>query len=164
MFDHTLPVSPRPLRLLKHSAYVLLSIYLVIGLMAAYRAWFQVASLDLRLTGFGSVIVPRDSRKLSVAGVQSGSIIETNVVSYARTPVTVRLELIQGPHRETLAEQVVPDNEWAFFDPRSRQASQSTTLTADILSRFDKGRAQLRATAVGREQWTRVPPPVVNEV
>lgn len=117
--------------------------------MAAYRAWFQVKSLDL---------------KTNDPVLRHGSVVETTLVSYARTTIDVRVELIQGSHAETIATKRVRGNEWAFFDPRSRQASESIVLTSDLLSRFDQGRAQLRATAVGREQWTRLPPPVVREI
>ena len=51
-----------------------------------------------------------------------------------------------------------------FLDPRSRHASQINLLTADLLSRFEAGKAKVRATAVGRPQLSRTPPPVVREV
>ena len=99
-----------------------------------------------------------------MSSLRDGSVVETTLVSYARTTIDVRLELIQGSHAETIATKRVRGNEWALFDPRSRQASESTVLTAELLDRFNKGPAQLRATAVGREQWTRLPPPVVREI
>ena len=154
---------PLPFRVMKGVCCVLLGVYLVIGLMAAYRAWYQVHSLDLRLTGFGHVFVPNDPRAPVVVNLKAGSIIETTLVSYARTTIDVQVELIQGEHTETLMRQRLRGNEWAFFDPRTRQASQSTVLTDEILGRFERGKALVRATAVGREQWTRLPPPVIQE-
>jgi hypothetical protein len=135
--------------LLKRAFLLVVGAYLVIGTMAAYRAWFQVKSLDLQSTDLI---------------LRSGSAIQTTVVSYARTQVEVRLELIQGTHSETLAVQHVPDNYLAFFDPRTRQAAQTAVLTPDVLSRFETGSAKVRATAVGRPQWTRLPPPLVREL
>jgi hypothetical protein len=148
MFD-SVSRKTRARTLLKGTLAVLLVAYLSIGLMAAYRAWFQVKSLDLKTDS--SILKP-------------GSAIQTTLVSYARTTIDVRVELIQEAHAETIATIHLRGNEWAFFDPRSRQASQSTVVNADLLSRFDRGTAKLRATAVGREQWTRLPPPVVREL
>ena len=127
----------------------LLAVYLVIGMIAAYRAWYQVRSLNLSTSNLI---------------LRAGTNIESDVVSYARTPVDVRIELIQGTHIETISFQHVTDNEWAFFDPRNQRASQTTILSADLLARFAPGQAQLRATAIGRPQWMRLPPPVVREL
>lgn len=126
-----------------------LGAYLLIGMIATYRAWFQVRSLNL---------VAPDSV------LRTGSPIRTDVVSYARTPVDVTVELIQNTHVETVAVQHVPDNEWAFFDPRNQRASQTTILSADIVNRFQPGPIQVRAKAVGRPQWMRLPPPIVREI
>lgn len=154
---------PLPFRVMKTVCCALLSVYLVIGFMAAYRAWFQVKSLDLRLPGLDGAFVSNDPGHADVVQIKSGSVIEINLVSYARTTIDVRVELIQGKHVETIMQQRLRGNEWAFFDPRTRQASQSTQLTDELLSRFNQGAAQVRATAVGREQWTRLPPPVIRE-
>jgi hypothetical protein len=109
-------------------------LYCVIALLAGYRAWYQVKSLELQS---------------AESILHAGSAIKTRVVTYARTPVEVRLELIQGPHRETLAVQYVMDNYWAFMDPRSQQGSQTAVLSAEVLRHYQSGRAQLRATATG---------------
>ena len=66
--------------------------------------------------------------------------------------------------RDAPALQYLSDNDWAFLDPRPRQAAQTSVLTFDVLSRFEKGKALLRATALGRPQLGRTPPPVVREV
>ena len=135
--------------LFKRAFKLLVGAYLVIGLMAGYRAWYQVKSLQLESTD---------------AVLRSGSAIETTVVSYARTPIEVRLELVQGAHSETFAVQHIPDNTWAFLDPRSLQASQTAVLTGNFLERFGTGKAKLRATAIGRPQLSRLPPPLVREL
>lgn len=134
---------------LKGTLAILLVAYLSIGLMAAYRAWFQVKSLEVKT----------DSPIL-----KPGSTIQTTLVSYARTTIDVRVELVQGAHAETIATIHLRGNEWAFFDPRNRQASQATVVNDDLLNRLERGTAKLRATAVGREQWTRLPPPEVREL
>ncbi|MEK6335464.1 MAG: hypothetical protein AABM67_10985 [Acidobacteriota bacterium] len=149
MFEPVAIRSAWPLVFLKRACVILLSIYLVIGLISAYRAFYQVRSLELRA---------RDSI------LRNGSSVETSVVSYARTTVDVRLELIQGTHTETVNTLRVPGNEWAFFDPRNQKGAQTTVLTGDVLRRFQPGKAQLRATAIGRHQWMRLPPPVIREL
>jgi len=133
----------------KRAFKIVLGMYLVIGITAGYRAWFQLKSLQLQSTD--SILRP-------------GSTVKTTVVSYARVPVDLRLELVQGNHYETLAVQQVPKNTWAFLDPRTRQASQNAVLTDDVLGRFETGRALLRATAIGRTQLTHLPPPLVREI
>ena len=134
---------------MKRTFQVAVGAYLVIGLIAGYRAWYQVHSLDLTT---------------STSTLQIGSPITTKVVSYARTPVTVKLELIQGTHSEVLATRGVRSNDWSFFDPRPQQATQTVVLNSEVLAHFQTGPAQLRATATGRPQLSRVPPPLVREL
>jgi hypothetical protein len=62
-----------------------------------------------------------------------------------------------------LAVQQVRGNDWASFDPRPRRASQRVLLTPEQLARFPDGPATVRATATGRPQWLRLPPPTVRE-
>ena len=149
MFESLTIREARSMILLRRAMKLALGAYLIIGLMAGYRAWFQVKALDLQSTD--SIL-------------RRGATIETAVVTYARVPVEVRLELIQGMHAETLAVQQVPKNSWAFLDPRTRKASQRAVLTDDVLARFETGEAQLRATATGRPQLAHLPPPLVREV
>lgn len=80
---------PLVLVLLKRFCLVVLGAYLVIGLVSAYRAWYQVHSVNLKLQGFGSVYVPHDPRAKSVSGVAAGSVFEADLVSYARTHIDV---------------------------------------------------------------------------
>ncbi|HKO99965.1 MAG TPA: hypothetical protein VJU86_23525 [Pyrinomonadaceae bacterium] len=149
MFEVAEIPTARPLVLLKQCVLLLLSLYLIIGFVSAYRAFYQVHSLALITAN---------------PILREGSVIETSVISYARTHVDVKLELIQGTNSAILAVQTVPGNEWGFFDPRNRRGSQTATITSDILARFQPGKAQLRATATGRPQWTRLPPPVIQEL
>lgn len=139
----------RPLVLLRQCASFLISLYLLIGLVSAYRAFYQVKELTIRS---------------AEPTLRNGSVVETRVISFARTHVDVKIELIQGMNSATLAKQTVPGNEWGFFDPRNREGAQSATITTDTLTRFEPGTARLRATAIGRPQWTRLPPPVVKEL
>jgi hypothetical protein len=51
----------------------------------------------------------------------------------------------------------------ASYDPRTIHAASHVQLTSPQLAPFQSGAATLRATANGRSQWLRVPPPVVTE-
>jgi hypothetical protein len=133
---------------MKTTFLVLVGAYLLLGASSAYRAFYQVHSLDL----------DSGAREL-----HAGSIVSTRIVSYARTHITVRLELIQGEVNEELASFIVAGNDWGFFDPRPRRETQAVVVTGTTLGRFRNGPALLRVTATGREQWMRLPPPVVRE-
>lgn len=148
MFD----TSVKPLRwvtVMKRVCIPLLTLYLIIGAISAYRAWYQVRRLNLSVDN--SIL-------------RSGTAVDYSVVSYARTTLDVRVELIQGTHAELIGTIFLRGNDWGFFDPRNKSAAKTTFVPADILSHFDEGAAIVRATAIGREQWTRLPPPVIREV
>jgi len=148
MFDGLNISEARPLVFLRRATLAFLALCSVTALASGHRAYFQVRGLELRVAG---------------PVLRAGSVVETEVVSSGRTHVDVRVELVQGPHVETLASQFVRGNEWGSVDPRARRASQAIVLTPELLSRFSPGAAVLRATATGRPQWLRLPPPTVRE-
>ena len=76
----------------------------------------------------------------------------------------VEVDLIQGGHSARLLRLHVPGNELGFFDPRTRHASETVSLTRETLSQFQSGSARLRSVATGRPQWMRLPPPTVREL
>ena len=149
MFESLAIRDARPIALLKRVSQVIVVAFLLIGAISSYRAYVQVRSLDLNSSG----------RQL-----QAGSLIHADVVSSGRAPVDVRVELVQGPHTETIEELHIPDNDLAFFDPRPQKAFLTVILNQELLARFQAGAATVRATAIGREQWTRLPPPTVREL
>jgi hypothetical protein len=138
-----------PLAFLKRLFLIVLVVYVVSGLESGYRAFYQVHRLEIHSAN--SIL-------------RSGSVVETKVVSYARTTVTVEVELIQGQTSEMLAVHSLPGNYFAALDPRWKQAVQTITVTPENLVRFQNGSAILRATATGRHQWMRLPPPLVREM
>lgn len=148
MFDSLTVKESWPLLLLKRATLAFLALCFVTAMTSAHRAYFQVRSLELRV---------------AEPFLHAGSVVETEAVISGRTTADVRVELIQDSHAETLAVQRIPGNEWAAIDPRTQRATQSVTLTPEILSRFHTGTASLRATATGRPQWLRLPPPTVRE-
>lgn len=149
MFEGLPNREARPLAWLRRATIFFVGAFLILGAVSAYRAWVQVRQLDL---------------KTSEQTLRNGSTIETAVLSSGRATVDVRLELIQGTRSETLGVLHLRGNEFGFLDPRAKQASQKVAIGSDVLTRFQPGEAQLRATAIGRPQWGRTPPPVVREL
>lgn len=89
--------------------------------------------------------------------------MRSEIVSWARTESDARIELVQGDHVEMLGEVYVARNREPVFDPRPKRDSVVVTLTPTVLARFENGPARLRASAPGRPQWLRVPPPTIRE-
>ena len=81
-----------------------------------------------------------------------------------RASVDVVVEVIQGTRAETLGVQHVPAGPSPASDPRFRRGAMSIVVTPELLTRFAPGAAVIRATAHGRPQWMRTPPPEVREV
>jgi hypothetical protein len=149
LFESSWSEESRALVILKKAILGFVAILSVFAVMSGYRAYFQVRSLELR---------PAERV------LRSGTIIEVKAESYARTPVDVRLELIQGAKTKILGEVRIPRNYDPALDPRVKMASLTVALTPELLSGFEPGPAQLRATAEGRMQFGRTPPPLVREV
>lgn len=148
IFNSKVPAVPRWMTFFKRTVIFVVALHLLIGLISSYRAYFQVHSLKITT---GNVL-------------QEGSVIQTEVVTYGRTPVDVRLELIQNGRIVNFHEHHVVANEFGFYDPRTQSDSFTAVITPELLVRLESGAAVLRATAVGRHQWMRLPPPVVREV
>lgn len=139
---------PPSIALVKRFAVAVVLTHAALAGMSAYRAWVQVRSLDLHVVG---------------PVVTTGSVLDADVVSWARTHVRVDLALVQEGRVETLAEARVPSNRQAVYDPRWRRATLRAVLTPVQLERFHPGPATVRATAIGGPQWLRTPPPKVRE-
>lgn len=148
MFDSLPARESRPLAVLKRAALALLALCVLTAAASGYRAYYQVRSLELRLSG---------------PALREGSSIRVEVSGSGRTTIDVRVELMQGGRSETLAERRLPGNEWASFDPRPTRASHEVVLRPEQLAGFQSGAAKVRATATGRPQWMRLPPPTVRE-
>ena len=131
------------------ASVVVLSLYAFFGLISAYRAWVQVKSLEVRASG----------REL-----QPGSTITVHAVSWARTTVTVRVELIQDGRSDTLQVRRIQSNYVASLDPRTRSAWLYVVLGVEELAGYHPGSAMIRASAIGGPQWLRTPPPLVRTI
>jgi hypothetical protein len=148
MFDAPPIRDAKPIAILKKLFAVVIFGLLGIGAVSSYRAYVQVRSLELTA-----------DKQLT-----DGSPVNVDVISSGRTPVDVKVELIQGSTVATLLTMRVRGNELGFFDPRSQHASQHGQITSAQLKPFQTGAAIVRATAVGRPQWMRLPPPTVREL
>lgn len=136
------------LRVLKWIVAPLFIVHVVLAGISGYRAIVQVYHVDIAV---GSTTLTH------------GSAIQLSVASSGRTTVDAELDLVQPTHAETLAVLLIRSHENASLDPRTIHASKRVTLTSDQLAHFQPGAAVLRATANGRSQWLRVPPPVISE-
>jgi len=148
VFDELTIHDARPILWLKRLFVLVIVLLLVNGAVASHRAYFQVRSLELNAP-----------QSLGV-----GSVVNASVVGSGRTQVDVDVELIQATHSERLMHLHLTGNNLAFFDPRPQHGSDRLVLNSEMLSKFQRGPARLRAVATGREQWTRLPPPTVREM
>jgi hypothetical protein len=121
---------------------------LPIGALSSYRAWVQIKDLSLSTTS--GILKP-------------GVVVRANLASWARVESDARIELVQGTRVAMLGEVYLPRNHEPVYDPRPKYGSVAVTLTPAMLSEFERGPAVLRASAVGRPQWLRVPPPTIRE-
>jgi hypothetical protein len=123
-------------------------LFLLDATVSGYRAWVQIFRLNLQMAD--TVLSP-------------GSSVQVSVKTSGRTFVQVRLELLQSGRTEVLAVEDIPKNGDASLDPRAQYRTLIVQLPPALWSRFRSGPALLRATAIGRPQWLRTPPPTVRE-
>jgi len=123
-------------------------VQLPIGAMSSYRAWVQIK--DLTLTTTSPVLTP-------------GVVVRADLASWARTESDARIELVQGSRVVMLGEVYVRRNHEPVFDPRPQHGSVVVTISPEMLADLQPGPATLHASAVGRPQWMRVPPPTIRD-
>jgi len=138
----------RGARLGKRLVLAFILAQLPIGALSSYRAWVQIKEVTLEIES---------------TVLQPGTTVRSHLVSWARTESDARIELVQGSHVAMLGEVYVARNHEPVFDPRPKRDSVVVTLSAATLEGFHDGPATLRASAVGRPQWLRTPPPTVRE-
>jgi len=134
---------------LKRFGQAMLIVLVPLAAASGYRAWFQVWSLDVTV---------RDS------AVRPGSVIRVSTLTSGRVHVDVRLELLQYGRVFLLATDRVRTRPYPEMDPRPRRGVMTVVVTDAMARQWQPGPAMLRATANGRSQFIRVPPPEVREV
>lgn len=116
---------------------------------SAYRRIWQVLRLDLTVSS--PVLAP-------------GATISADVITTGEVPNPMRLELIQGSHRETLWEGHGKLPTVRSFDPRLYRYTPTVVITPQLLARFTPGQAMLRLTGFGMQKLLRTPPDRVREL
>jgi hypothetical protein len=139
----------RLFRVAQRAVIIVTLLFVAIGIGSSYNAWVQVRALDVMVAS---------------PNLRPGLPAIVHVVSSGRAFVTVKLELVQGTHSETLAELRIAPNRWSMYDLRARPATMAPAFTAEFLAHFQAGPAVLRATGTGAGAWLRIPPPVIKEV
>lgn len=140
------PVAYRALRIL---TFVVLACWLPLAAYSGFRAIVQVYSLDVRTTS--STLAP-------------GTVIQADVVTSGRAHADIVLEIRQRSTVDTVGSVFVAGNSDGALDPRPRRGTLRVVLTSDQLARLAPGPVIIRATAVGRSQWMRLPPPTITEM
>jgi hypothetical protein len=124
-----------------------------------------VVALPLALfSGYRAIVQVYDLTIVPLSILAPGDTIKTKVTTSGRAFVDVTLDLRQGTMVDTLGAIRVPGNWDLTLDPRPHPDSLLVVVTPAMLERFATGPATLRATAVGRAQWLRVPPPTVRDM
>jgi hypothetical protein len=127
----------------------LLIVLAPLAVLSGVRAWVQVWSLDVQV---------------NESPARVGSVLSASVLTSGRTYVDVTLELLQDGQTHLVGGGRV-DTHWdPAMDPRPRRGQVVVRLTAEMLRQVRPGPATLRATATGRHQFTRLPPPTVREI
>lgn len=140
---------PPSIAVVRKILIALIVVHVPLACWSGYRAIWQVQQLE--------VTAPQRA-------LDAGAPIRVDVLSSGRASVDVVLEMIQGTHAETLGVRHVPAGRSPAYDPRFRHGEMSVVVTQELLARFTPGAAVVRATAHGRPQWMRTPPPEVRDV
>ena len=139
---------PAVYRLLRKATLVVVAVWIPLAAWSGFRAIVQVFRLDL-------VAPPVAS---------AGGEITANVVISGRAHVDLTLELVQGSRTVVVGHRFVRGNRDGALDPRPRRDALTVRLTEEQLAGWTSEPLFIRATAVGRSQWMRTPPPTVREV
>ena len=149
LFAHGIYEQPKSMMILKWIILPLLVLHVVLALWSGYRAIVQVYSVDV------SVAEPV---------IRAGSPVRYTAVGSGRVTVTLHLELLQDSLKQPIGQQILNTYTTPSYDPRPIRGGATVSVTPDMLARFARGPATIRATATGRAQWLRTPPPTVREI
>jgi hypothetical protein len=138
------------LRAVARAAVVsLVAVLLAVGVLAGYRAMFPVKSVTIALVD---------------SALRAGSGVRVDTVASGRAPISIRVEIVQGSHSETMVLDRIVARRWPFWDTRLVQHSTYAMVSQEMIGRFDAGPATLRATVTGTAVWKYRPAPVIREV
>jgi len=133
----------------RHFIYAFLIVHAVLFPLSGFRAWVQVYDVELHA---------------STNRATPGTRIVANVETSGRIGIDITMVANQGGRTVTLGSMRIPSNEQAIYDPRPRHDSLVVSLDADMLQQISAGSVAITATATGRPQFTRMPPPVIKQI
>jgi hypothetical protein len=139
----------RGMQRVRRAVLAIVVIYAVFFSWNIYRRIWQVLRIE-----------PRASTTV----LRPGATVGYDVVTSGVVRNQIRLELVQGEHREVLVEQLSRFRTQAVFDVRLLRYTPTVTITPAQLSRFQPGPATLRVTAFGSQKLLRTPRPRVAEM
>jgi hypothetical protein len=140
--------APATHRVLRRVTIAVIAIWVPLALWSGYRAVVQVFSLRIQ----------------APATLAAGATVQADVVTSGRAHADISLELVQGARVVPIGSQFFAGNRDGALDPRPRRGSFSFTIAPAHLEGWAPGPLTIRATAVGRHQWMRLPPPTVRHV
>ena len=133
----------------RHFIYAFLIVHAVLFPLSGFRAWVQVYDVDLRT---------------SSSSAAPGTRIVANIETSGRIAIDVDIVANQGARTILLGSMRIPSNEQAIYDPRPRRDSIAVSLTSQDLKAILPGPVAIIATAKGRPQFTRMPPPLIKHL
>jgi hypothetical protein len=139
------------LRVIRRTLTPLLVVVAILFLISGVRAIIQVYDLDVWVSN-------------TEPSLQGSFEAGTSVITSGRASATVKLELVQEGRSEILMVDSVRGRNFPVFNPLPRRSARRVVVSPVVMSRFSAGPATIRATALGRSQWTRTPPPTVSSV
>ena len=139
------------MRVIRRTLTPLLVVVAILFLISGVRALVQVFDLDVWVS-------------TTNPSLQGSFEAGTSVITSGRAVATVKLELVQDGRSEILMVDSVRRRNFAVFNPLPRRSARRVVVSPVVLSRFGAGQATVRATATGRPQWTRTPPPSVSSI
>ncbi len=148
IFDNRLEQEWIGFTILRRVIIAALIVHFSLAAISGYRAVVQVYSVGID----------------SPAIITAGTPVRARVTTSGRIMIDARIELVQGQRTENLAAALIRSNDSFFYDPRPKRAVLEAVVPADVLSRFQPGRAAVRIIAEGRMQWLYIPPPKIETV
>lgn len=114
---------------------------------SVYRRLWQINHIEVRA---------------SSTALAPGTIVSYDVITSGEVKNRILLELVQGAHREVVAQQISRVNYISGYDPRIFRYERTVTLTPDFLARFEPGPATLRLTGFGAQKLLQTPAPRIR--
>lgn len=108
---------------------------------------------------------PEVAVEASAKAIGRKTAVTVSAAEPSRGLTRLRVELIQGERRETLADKsYAPRPSWSFWGPRTERDRIVVEVGRDAIRGLRAGPATIRATAERAPAWLRGPGPVTTEI